>query len=428
MTTDISIVVKKKDITSTNGPNPMYQMPPSATGDGGRDSLVMADTLATSVVSACFLTDLDTDTISTKTHPIIKREVLGPKLQSRREKEAIRKRIYHLKVKDERNGLRRTVDELSRQLEELKQGKPTSLSDNLIVFHSVWRDFAIDEREKLLRSEAEQLQLLATVEAKAFCIEEVCGQLARDKKTETPATMTPTQPDHRKDPPFDYTMFRGHLRRAHESYAIVDEIFDFNSIPEGLHTSVKKRETDGEIEYFERRDKFTLPFRYSHTERTYWKLAKFHHRQQDRMEFSEVADPNDTIVVRFRLVQTLRCGATVSVLQRHVGCRFVEDNRTVHVWKNHSEGEGIFRGMHSDETGWVCFQPSLDEEMTEVMVCVRQAPMKLIISNSSDERSNEFHEILQRSVNDDLVEITSEVDKLLLEDTLAGIEIVPPTM
>ncbi|CAI5725421.1 unnamed protein product [Peronospora destructor] len=423
-----TIVLKKKNVTSTNDPHLMYQMPLSAIGDGGRDSLIVADTLAASVVSACFPTDLDTDTIPTKTHPVVKREVLGLKVQSRREKEVIRKRIYHLKVKDERNRLRRRVDELSRQLEELKQGKPTSLSDNLIVFHSVWKDFAIDEREKLLQSEAEQLQLLAAVEAKAFCIEEVREQLARNKKTETLAITNPTQPDPRTNPPFDYTMFRGHLRRAHESYAIVDEIFDFNSIPEGLHISVKRREMDGEIEYFEHRNKFTLPFRYKHTERTFWKLAKLHHRQQDRVDFGEVADPNDTIVVRFRLVQTLTCGATVSVLQRHVGCRFVEDNRTVHVWKTHSEGEGLFRGMHSDETGWVCFQSSLDEETIEVTICVRQAPIKLIISNANDERSEEFHEILQRSVNDDMAEITSELDRLLLEESLAGIEIVPSTM
>ena len=407
----------------------MYQLPPSATDDSGRSALVVAAPLAPPVVSACFRTDLDTDTSSPgDTQPVIKREVVGPKLQSRREKEAIRKRIYHLKVKDERNELRRTVDDLSRQLEELKQSKPTSLCGNLIVSHSAWKDVAIDERAKLLQCEAEQRQLLAAVEAKASCIEEVCGHFKRDVKTETPAAMTSTHPDPRTNPPFDYTMFRGHLRRAHESYAIVDEIFDFNSMPEGLHTSVKRREVDGEIEYFEHREKFTLPFRYSDTERTYWKLAKLHHRQYDRVEFSEVADPNDTIVVRFRLVHTLTCGATVSVLQRHVGCRFVEDNRTVHVWKTHSEGEGLFKGMHSDETGWVCFQPSLDKETNEVAICVRQAPMKLFISNASEERSEEFHEILQRSVNDDMVEITSELDKLLLEDTLAGIEIVPPPM
>ncbi|CAH0476893.1 unnamed protein product [Peronospora belbahrii] len=398
--------------------------------DGKRDSrIIISNDLTASRVPACFTNDIDvlqTNKTISKTYQVTKREEFGPKRQSRREKEAIRKRVYHQKVKDERDGLRRRVDELSRQLQELKHNKGTSFSDNLILFDSVWRDLAIDEREKLLQSETERAQLLAAVEAKASCIEEVCKQLSRDKPTAIPAKSIPTVRKTRTSPPFDYTMFRGHLWRVYESYALVDEIYDNDSMTDGLHSTVKRRELDGEIEYFEYRKKFTQPFQYNHTERTLWKLARLNHRQQDREEFEEVADPNDTIVVRFRLVQTLTCGSTVSVLQRNVVRRFVENNRTVHVWKTHSEGEGIFRGMHSDETGWVFLQPSLDHETTEVMMCVRQAPMKLIISNASDARIEEFHEILQRSVSDDMFEITSELDKLLLEDTLAGIEINPP--
>ncbi|CAI5739092.1 unnamed protein product [Hyaloperonospora brassicae] len=431
---------------------------PTASAPAPHDALVVSNDFAASVLTAC-LPSMTFDVAAADSQYHVRRKcddeddamdtacdvstTDAPK--SRREKEAIRKRVYHQKVKDERNRLRQTVDDLSRQLSQLQAGKQSSaasLTDTLGL--ALGRRVARDEREKLRQAEAEQKRLLAEAKAKANCIEAMCQQLVLDAPKRAgakgssssaaalagPAALTVATarsclrvPHTRTSPEFDYMMFRGHLRRVHESYACVDEIFDFDFMTEGIVSSVKRREPDGEIEYFEHRSNFTQPFCYHRTGQVMWELAKLHHRQDDREDFGEIADPENTLVVRFRLLHTLTCGSTVSVLQRQVGCRFVEKNRTIIVWKTHSEGEEVFRGMHADETGWVCLIPGSDEDTTNVMMCVRQVPMKLILSSTGDARVEEFHDLLQNAVSEDISEVTSELDKLLLEDTLAGIDI-----
>ncbi|KAI9908950.1 hypothetical protein PsorP6_014984 [Peronosclerospora sorghi] len=381
----------------------------STSASESASSPVVPEELAAAVVSACFPptpSDRATDRVPCR--------VPDPQRKSRREKEAIRKRIYHQKIKDERRRLRQTVEDLSSELHELTQGTRTRRRQGV-----AWKECARDEQTKLEQATTEQGKLLVAVEDKASCIQELCKQVFVDKTVPKYPVVRKT----RTNPPFDYTMYRGHLRRVHESYARVGEIFRAENRTEGIVNSIKRREGDGEIEYFEFRNKFTQPFSYHHTERTMWKLAQLRHRQEDREEFWEVADPSDTLVVRFRLRQTLTSGSTVSVLQRHVVCRFVEKNRTTLVWKTHSEGEGIFQGMHSDETGWLALE-AFDDTTTDVMVCVRQAPMKVMLSSSGTPACvEEFHEMVKRSVSEDMSEVTSALDKLLLEDTLADIEI-----
>ncbi|ETO70005.1 hypothetical protein F444_13480 [Phytophthora nicotianae P1976] len=372
-----------------------------------------SEELAASVISSCYPTNINTNgsVDSERTQR-----------KSRREKEAIRKRIYHQKIKDERNNLRQTVQDLTLKLEELKQGKQ---STNLGFLDSVWRDLALEERDKLLRSEVEQRQLLAAAEAKAVCIKELCKHVPA---TVTKGISSPTTVDCNVSspadlptiPPFDYTMFRGHLRRVHEAYALTDSVLDAKLMADGVIMSTKRREIDNEVEYFELRQKYSEPFSYAHTQRTMWELGKMHHRQQDRHDFRRVARSDDLNVVRYRVTRTLATGSTVSMLKRYVAQRFVEENRTVFVWKTHTQGEGVFQGMHSDETGWICVQPATDADVTEVLVCGRQAPMRFGISTSTDVQVEEFHQMLQSCIHDDMVEITSGLDKLLLEDTLAG--------
>ncbi|KAF4035067.1 hypothetical protein GN244_ATG12835 [Phytophthora infestans] len=378
---------------------------------GESDGLAVPRNLAPSVVSSCFSTDINANS---SVGVVVQRK-------TRREKEAIRKRIYHQRLKDERETLRQTVEDLKLKLEELKQGKQTT---SLGPFDSVWRDLAMEEREKLLQSEAEQRQLIDAAEAKAFCIMELCKQVPASmvKSVSSPTTVDSDVSVLPTIPPFDYTMFRGHLRRVQEAYALTDCVLNFDSMVDGVSMSNIRREVDNEVEYIELRQKYSEPFSYAQTQRTMWKLGEMHHRQHDRKDFRQVADSGDIRVIRYRTVQTLATGPTVSVLKRYVAQRFVEETRTVFIWKTHTEGEGALRGMHSDDTGWICVQPATDENVTDVMVCSRQAPVRFGISTSTDAQIEAFHQILQSDIHEDMVEITSALDKLLLEDTLAGVD------
>ncbi|TDH66005.1 hypothetical protein CCR75_007086 [Bremia lactucae] len=331
--------------------------------------------------------------------------------KSRSEKEAIRKRIYHQRIKAERNTLRQMVKTLTLKLEHVQR----SLQAN--AHGKAWEIVAMEERDKLLRAQAEQRLLVAAAETKASCILELTEKVSNASSRDSMDSQDSLFPSI---PPFDFMMFRGHLRRVHEMYAQTDQVLDFKGMADGVVTSCKRRDEDNEVDYFEWRQKLTEPFSYAHTQQTMWQLGKLFHRQHFRDDFGEVAGSNDISVIRYRVVQTLASNATVSVLKRYVVRRFSEDHRTVFVWKTHSEGEGIFQGMHADETGWICIEPTVDENVTLVRVCVRQVPVRFGISTFQVE---DFHEILQSSVHEDMNEITSALDKLLLQDTLADIEI-----
>ncbi|KAL4165607.1 hypothetical protein KRP22_014317 [Phytophthora ramorum] len=390
---------------------------------------VVPDASGATMTCACFSESTSFDDTD-KVNPNLPRfDPLAVQHKSRREKEAIRKRIYHHRLKNERNTLRQTADELTQQLHELTQAKQAESTRNLSRFDSVWRDFALHERDLRLNSELEQLQLLAVTEAKASYIEKLRKELPTSPTDVAVAATTELlkggMAQAHGAPPFDYTMYRGHLRRVNESYTQVDEVFrGLSMLHDGVTSSVQRRDKNGEVEYFQHLNKLTEPFSYKHTCQKMWQLiAKCHHRQHDREEFGEVEDSEDIIIVRFRVARTLTTGSTVSVLQRYVICRFEESDRTVFVWKTHSQGEGIFRGMHSDETGWICVEPAtFEDDTTEIRVCVRQVPMSFSISGPGDSIVGEFHQMLQSFVDEDAQELTTALGSLLLEDTLSGIE------
>ncbi|GMF24362.1 unnamed protein product [Phytophthora lilii] len=341
--------------------------------------------------------------------------------KTRAEKEVIQKRKYHQRLKNERDRLRQMVSELSHKLQKLQQGS-NSISP-MISANSAWRQIALHQRDQRAQSEKEQIRLFAEAKTQARYIQKLCQQLPGDSgSTKMLAPAASTRP---YNPAFDHSKYLAHIQRVNACHAEVDEIlreFDESSVGDGVKSSLRRRRTDGEVEFFQHLNKFTEPYNYEQTHRTMWKLARLHHRQQDRQDFEGLGDPNDTVVIRFRLVRTLTSGSTVSVLQRYVHRRFVENNRTVLVWKTLSEGEDAFHGMHSEETGWVCLQPSTEDGATLVRICVRQAPMRFGL-NYGESFTREFQEVLQTSVGEDMVEISSALDKMLLDDTLEGIDI-----
>ncbi|KAF1779832.1 hypothetical protein GQ600_16579 [Phytophthora cactorum] len=51
------------------------------------------------------------------------------------------------------------------------------------------------------------------------------------------------------------------------------------------------------------------------------------------------------------------------------------DDRVVIVWRKFTEGEGVYAGMHSDETGWNIVRPSSDGAGTVMESIIRYVPM-----------------------------------------------------
>ncbi|GMF55912.1 unnamed protein product [Phytophthora fragariaefolia] len=355
--------------------------------------------------------------------PLTSSEVSHNETRTRRkEREAARKKNYHHRVKHEREALRQSVVDLANQLEELTRSDgPGSLGCTDLT----WKKRAIQQRDQLCRAQAEQLQLLTATKAHAAYINKVCKQvspLTSDSDTTTGDPRIDALLRGRNYPPFDLSMYRGHAQRVVESYARVDEVFKgFTVMEDGVRNSIKRRELDGQVELLEHLNKFTQPFSFEMTHKELWNLAKFRHRQLDRMDYEGLANAENTIVLRFRLIRQLSTGMLASVLQRYVIHRYKEENRVVIVWKAHSEGEDVFSGMHSDQSGWIYLQPGAQENSTEVGICIRQVPMQFSISTSGDDIIREFHRVLQSYVNEDVLLITTALDKISLENTLKGI-------
>ncbi|KAE8972389.1 hypothetical protein PR003_g27582 [Phytophthora rubi] len=353
--------------------------------------------------------------------PSLHTETLTSEHKSREEREAIRKKIYHQRLKKEREELRQSVVALSKQLEELQHCDDSGL---LAVRDSIWRKSANLQRYELRKAQAEQSQLLVAAKTQAAYIKDMCQQLPDLSGEYTADPRIRIMLRGRNYPPFDVSMYRGHVQRVIESYSRVDEVFQgFSTMEERVFNSVQRRELDGEVEYLQHLNKFIQPFSFEKTHKALWKLSQLNHRQHDRNDYKGLADPKNAIVIRFRLIQELTTGVLASVLQRHVIHRYEEENRVVLVWKTHSEGEGILSGMHCDATGWTYVQPALEEDSTEIGVCIRQVPMQFSISTDGDEISREFRRVLQNYVNEDMLVITRTLDRMLLEDTLKDINV-----
>ncbi|OWZ03081.1 hypothetical protein PHMEG_00025251 [Phytophthora megakarya] len=344
---------------------------------------------------------------------LTKSELQSTKPKTRAEKEVIRKRKYHQRKKNELTSLRELVYALSSQLEALQQ-----LSND-----SNWRDIALRQRFQRQTVEAEQMQLFASAKMQAMFIDKLCEQLPRIMKSRLMIEDPHCSAKHYQLFDNKY-QFRSHVESVKACYTKVDDILcEFNNSQNGVTSSICYREKDGEVKYFQHLNRFIQPYNYEKTHQTMWKLAKLLHRQQDRQDFDDLGSPGDTVVIKFRLVRTLKSGVPVSVQQRYVHRRFMEINRTVLIWKTLSEGEGAFTGMHAEETGWVCLQPATEENSTLVRVCVRQAPMRYGNLSSNESTFYEFHQVLQSSVGEDMLEISTALDRMLLDDTLEGIDI-----
>lgn len=334
--------------------------------------------------------------------------------KTRKEKEALRKQRYHHRQKNERETLRRAVGELELLLRELKRRKHERMSGIATeIVESMWRDSAARQRELRLRSEGQQKLLLEAVAVQSFYIENL-----RPLKPAIGASDTTRAREWT-----DAFLFEEYLREVEGNYTLSEQVYSecsFDDLLEGIYTSSHRCNSSGEVMYSQHLNKVLQPFSYEQTSTNMWKLAKLPHRQHDRVDI-ELGDPNNTVAIRFRLVHTLGTRSTVSVLQRYVFRRYIGHNRTAFVWKTHSEGEGAFRGIRFVESGWVSIRPTQDATSTLLEICVRQAPVEPRVSGLQNQVYGDFRQVLQRSVEDDAREIITELDNLLLEDTLAGI-------
>ncbi|KAG6944700.1 hypothetical protein JG687_00017711 [Phytophthora cactorum] len=321
----------------------------------------------------------------------------------RRQKEAFRHRKQRQRRKDERESLQREGMELALQLQRLKQAIESNAGTN---------------------PEAEQKRLVAATNVQATYIDNLTKLLERRASTSLQESWVPGIRDSKRlrVETSDDAVFTALLKEVDDNYARVDELLRecrMDELSMGITNTARRNQESGEVEYLEHVNKGIQPFDYEPTYTSLWKVADHPHRQLDREVFAGAAGLENTIAIKFRLKRTLTTGTKVSVKQWLVVRRFIEEDRVVHVWKIYSEGEGILRGVHSDETGWLRMRPTSDGFGTWTEAIARQVPVIFSTFKSGESVVGEFRQMLQDKIDEDEERIRVAMEGLLLDDTLA---------
>ncbi|ETI31819.1 hypothetical protein F441_21171 [Phytophthora nicotianae CJ01A1] len=321
-----------------------------------------------------------------------------------REKEKLRRRKQRQRIKDEIESLRRMSDILSLQLKNLQLSKEVKHSASSHQF-SIWKEIALVQREERQRSEAEQRRLTMMANTQAAYIDNLRGLLhLRQKPARLHINMKDSKASDTMEPPLemsDLPLFTSLLQKIDACYARFDDVMNrtgLSTMPLGEVNTTHWCNESGELEYHQKLHKFAHPLSVDKALAAIWKAFEFELHQRDRQIYDGLGHPNTTFAMRHRLVRTLASGTPVSVIQRRVIRRFCEEDRVVCIWKVYTEGEGIFRGMHSTLTGWGSVRALPDEPGTQAEVCIRQFP---VLMNAAPSVTSEFHKFLRMTLDED---------------------------
>ncbi|POM60446.1 hypothetical protein PHPALM_30702 [Phytophthora palmivora] len=273
------------------------------------------------------------------------------------------------------------------------------------------------------RAEEEQVRLKDAVDDQAIYLATLRALVPKhlyDWIAITETTRAAIVSSHQVNMQANHVLFAEHLRQVFSAYTQVGTVFggiDLTTMPDGMTTSGRSPNADEALGYFRHFNKCTLPFSFKQTHEAWWNMTNLNQWLQDGDGYANLADPNDTVILRLHLVRTLPTGITVSIKQRYILRRFVEETRAVFMWKTYSEGEGPFTGFFVEETGWAHLQPSTDGS-TIVGVCVDQAPMQLNASKLRTTDSEQFYSLMQSLLKENAEVFTHILSKKLMEETL----------
>ncbi|KAG3133588.1 hypothetical protein PI126_g19109 [Phytophthora idaei] len=246
------------------------------------------------------------------------------------------------------------VGALASRLEKLRRGSTTSQRYTLVnssATGSAWRALAISRREHRYQAEGEKLRLEAAIDEQATYIAILCELLPKnvyDWVALNAVTRLVIISSRQANVRANHIVFAEHLRQVFAAYTQLDAVFC------GI---------DGHF------NNYTLPFSFKQTSKAWWQITNLNQWIKEGDGYAKLADPNDTVIMRLRLVRTLPTGMAVSVIQRYILRRFVEETKEVFLWKTYSEGEGSFAGLFLEETGWARIQASTESDATQLSVC-----------------------------------------------------------
>lgn len=353
----------------------------------------------------------------------------GPtKARPQRSKDAIRRSEYRKRQKAEKEALRQEINDLSAKLDKLQSSSGeggSSPTTDAALSTCLWRAIASRQKEHRRAAEDEQSHLRAIITSHATLIQDLCGFLCKRTHDKTIASdefgSAPRLQKRMRLEATDSVLFEMFLQELKTLYYQTDHVLSTCKMVSAFDMPVITKHKDGTTEYYEHAERQVLPLSFERVFRSIWHIAQLQHRQEDREIYEGVEDPENTMAMKYRITSR-RMGETVSLLQRIVMRQYPEKNRVVAVWKVFTEGEGLFRGMHSDKTGWAVLRPSTNEAGactgTILDTCFRLVPMHFSNMSTCAPVVKEFTDMVIHTEEEESQHVRQGLENMLLDDEL----------
>ncbi|KAG3191534.1 hypothetical protein PC128_g10890 [Phytophthora cactorum] len=359
-------------------------------------------------------TDSDSASLSSPTQCI-------PEADNIRSRDAIRRSTYRQKQKAHKEALYKQVDELSRQLSTLMKRKEAAREGMSVTEAAVWKALANRNLQARVNAEEQRAKLHAAIERRSTLIRDL-GLLVRKRISEEsledagysvkrPRTETP-----------DRALYEAFIDELDEIYAKTDSVFKATAVQPDRETCEDMRlyynpprSSSKDATYHELVGSFSTPFAYERVREILHEVCCMEFRSGFEL-VDEPWIPGDTTITKCR-VEGL---GGRSLVQHCVMRRFNEGDRIVLVWRKFSEGEGVFAGMHSDETGWSIVRPSLvNRSVSSVVELVsRFVPIHFSAATASGEVVKQFADLLIKN-GEELCRLgLQKLEERLLDDAL----------
>ncbi|KAG1703514.1 hypothetical protein DVH05_007461 [Phytophthora capsici] len=343
--------------------------------------------------------------------------VAAPRRQQRRRKKltgvdyAVKQEMDRIKDRKRCSNYRqrqRNERERLQQEEKLLMAKLAAIQkarkEKALSSTSVWKLFAQNQLEARLNAETKQRRLCQAIEARGAYIREFHELSQRRIAIDDGLTLNDLQTD--SDVPFCQL----YVQNLDGIHAQTDACLNtFGELP-----PVKKWEEKnaGCFQFVERQE---LLCDFEQACQMLWDAVQLRNRQECRMDFHHVPDPNTASAFNFRTSSRLSSGQVVSALQRVVTCRYRTRDRQVFVWQSYMDGEGMFTGLRAGETGWDILTRSVDasglEKVTRTTV-IWHTPMHVGNATIPESIMKEFTAMTIDSVSEDGNEIAKEFEKI----------------
>ncbi|KAG7393994.1 hypothetical protein PHYBOEH_005949 [Phytophthora boehmeriae] len=337
-----------------------------------------------------------------------------------RSKDAIRRRSYRQKQKAQKDALYLQVDSLSRQLNSLLKTKEAAKAKQGLGMNSsaVWRALANRHLEARRLAEEQRSRLCDAVAKRSKLIQDL-GALVRkrigEEHSET-AVQPPAKKLRAQSP--DAALYETYLQELDGVYARVDDVFNESAMqesPSSFEFYAPSRANGAS--YNELKGMSTTPFAFDKVRKLCGQIQCMENRS-DRQDYRGPGVSDGTSIVKIRVEDA----PNRSFVQHAVMRKYYEAERVVIVWRKFTEGEGLYAGMHSDETGWNVVRPSQscgDNGVgTDMESIIRYVPMTFSSAGTSEATLKQFTDMIIRAGEEDCQTCLRKMEAWLLDDAL----------